>query len=197
MYKSIWIGMLILALLLLIISIALIILWRVPNLIDEISGRKAKRYVKRLQRINSTTNAFDKMSTNEVYMGIPSEMLLDEDFSELELGSSVVEEKLSSSSKNINIEKKDSINSVENEGNEGSKTFLPNESLEEEENTTFLDEGEGEDSTTFLSNESSEDEEESTSFLEDEEDSTSFLDSNEEVEKGYKIKIIEEQGSIF
>lgn len=49
------------------ISLILMVAWRVPDLMDEISGRKAKRQIKHLREANIGTGAFDSMSTNDIY----------------------------------------------------------------------------------------------------------------------------------
>lgn len=71
--------MLLIALLLFLLSIILLFVWRVPELMDELSGRKAKRQIQRLHELNVGTGTFDKLSTNEIYSGISSGTLMNSD----------------------------------------------------------------------------------------------------------------------
>lgn len=71
--------MLLTALLLFLLSIILLFVWRVPELMDELSGRKAKRQIQRLHELNVGTGTFDKLSTNEIYSGISSGTLMNSD----------------------------------------------------------------------------------------------------------------------
>lgn len=79
MLRTIWILMLLTALLLFLLSIILLFVWRVPELMDELSGRKAKRQIQRLHELNVGTGTFDKLSTNEIYSGISSGTLMNSD----------------------------------------------------------------------------------------------------------------------
>lgn len=67
MYRVLWLGMLLLGLLLLVIAIILFFVWRVLDLMDEISGRKAKRQIRRLHELNIGTGSLGRMSTTDVY----------------------------------------------------------------------------------------------------------------------------------
>lgn len=179
MFKGIWIAMLVFASVCLLTAIVLIIIWNIPNLLDELSGRKAKRYIKNLHELNSTTRTFDKMSTNDIYMGISSDLLLSEDFN-------TSDRELIIESNTVNFEEDLSLQEKEN-----------SISTEEDSATSFLSDtgSDIEDSTSFLGD----DTEEKTSFLEDGEleDSTSFLSSNSKESKViYTIKILEEQSSL-
>ena len=53
--------------LLIVISIVLIFVLNVPAMLDELSGRKAKRQIKRLRELNVGTGSFDTMSTSGLY----------------------------------------------------------------------------------------------------------------------------------
>lgn len=79
MWKELWIIMLVLAFVTLGIAILFTFIWDIPNLIDELSGRKAKRQIKMLHELNSSTSTFDKLSTNEIYSGISSGTLLNDE----------------------------------------------------------------------------------------------------------------------
>lgn len=84
MWKDLWVGMLLLSFILLVISIVLVFVWNIPGIIDELSGRKAKRQIKLLHELNSSTNTFDNLSTNEIYVGISSGTLLNEELSNID-----------------------------------------------------------------------------------------------------------------
>lgn len=49
------------------VSILLTFLWKIPDLLDELSGKKAKRQIKRLRELNIGTGGFEGISTNELY----------------------------------------------------------------------------------------------------------------------------------
>lgn len=76
MLRDISLVMLISGFLLLFISVLLIFVFKVPELIDELSGRKAKRQIKMLHELNMGTGSLDKLSTSEIYSSIPSGSLL-------------------------------------------------------------------------------------------------------------------------
>jgi carbamoylphosphate synthase small subunit len=48
-------------------SILLAFLWKVPDLLDDLSGRKAKRQIKRLRDINVGTGGIDGIDTKDLY----------------------------------------------------------------------------------------------------------------------------------
>lgn len=79
MYRELWIVMLSVGVLLLIVSLMLFFIWGIPELIDELTGRKAKRQIKIMHDINLNTGVFDKYSTSDIYCGIPSGSLVSED----------------------------------------------------------------------------------------------------------------------
>lgn len=180
MWKEIWILMLVLAFISLAVAILLTFIWDIVNIIDELSGRKAKRQIKMLHDLNSSTGTFDKLSTNEIYTGISSGTLLNEELS------NIYEEEI----KNF-----DNTNVYDGASDEVSDT----------ESTSYLSDSEedGEETTSYLND----DVEESTSYLDDKEEyeeSTSYLSSDDSTEdlalKGIveetSIKIIEEQSSL-
>ena len=49
------------------VSILLTFLWKIPDLLDELSGKKAKRQIKRLRELNIGTGGIEGISTNELY----------------------------------------------------------------------------------------------------------------------------------
>ena len=147
MWKEIWIIMLLVAFICLVGSILLVFLWDVPSLIDELSGRKAKRQIKMLHELNSSTSTFDKLSTNEIYSSISSGTLLNEELHNID----------KDEVKDFDIN--ESIEDVE----ETSTSFLGSEV---EESTSYLADDVSE-ATSYLGEE---DYGESTSFLSTEEE---------------------------
>lgn len=71
--------MLSMGILLFALSITLIFALKIPDLMDELSGRKAKRQIKRLKELNIGTGAIEEMGTEDVYMTVSSGNLLGED----------------------------------------------------------------------------------------------------------------------
>lgn len=55
MLKAIWVGMLILGLILLILAVILSICWRVVSIVNELSGKTAKRQIELLKNIKVST----------------------------------------------------------------------------------------------------------------------------------------------
>lgn len=79
MLYNIWVVMIVCSALLFLLSLTLIFVFKVPDLLDELSGRKAKRQIKRLKELNIGTGTIDNLSTDDVYAAIPSgSLLLDE-----------------------------------------------------------------------------------------------------------------------
>lgn len=59
--------MLLVGVLLILLSLILMVVWKVPSLIDELSGRKAKRQIERMRKLNVATSGLASMDTNEFY----------------------------------------------------------------------------------------------------------------------------------
>lgn len=49
------------------ISLLLAFLWKIPDLLDELSGRKAKRQITRMKELNIGTGGIEGITTNELY----------------------------------------------------------------------------------------------------------------------------------
>ena len=58
--------------LLFVVSLVLMVVFKVPELIDELSGRKAKRQIKRLKELNEGTGVIEGMETEDFYMSVGS-----------------------------------------------------------------------------------------------------------------------------
>lgn len=166
MWKEIWIIMIVVGSLLFTVGVILMYIWDIPSLVDELSGKKAKRQIKMLHDMNSSTGTFDKLSTNEIYSTIPS-------------GSLISGELANTSDFNILPISNNSINFSENISSE--------EDLEE--STTYINADE-EESTSYLSVESCE----STSFLDVTKGNN--VNSVEGFKNSKTIKVIEEQSSL-
>lgn len=135
--------------LLIVISIVLIFVLNVPAMLDELSGRKAKRQIKRLKELNVGTGSFDTISTSGLYnvsTGTQTSMSTDEedDFdvkdnfvSPTETNESVVNNSSTSSESVVEapkeVEDEDSVstNYFQETGNDSAD-------LEETANTNFL-----------------------------------------------------------
>lgn len=79
MLHVIWLGMLLAGIISILLSIILGVLFHIYDLAEELSGRRAKRQIKRLRELNIGTSSLDKMGTDEVYSVMPSGNLLSED----------------------------------------------------------------------------------------------------------------------
>lgn len=139
--------------LLIVISIVLIFVLNVPAMLDELSGRKAKRQIKRLKELNVGTGSFDTISTSGLYnvsTGTQTSMSTDEedDFdvkdnfvSSTETNESVVNNSSTSSESVVEtpkeVEDEDSVstNYFQETGNDSAD-------LEETANTNFLEDDE-------------------------------------------------------
>lgn len=183
MWKDIWVLMLVLSFVMLVISIILMYVWDIPKLVDELSGRKAKRQIKMLQELNSSTSTFDRLSTNEIYSGISSGTLVNEELS------NIYKEKTERYIHDI-----PPISSLEVFNSDLATLSKVNALEDNEEATSFLNNEDGEP-TSFLNNE----DDESTSFLGDiDEESTSFLNEDiiENSLEELSIVLLEEQSSL-
>ena len=126
MLWNVWLGMVIVGVILLITSIILTFILKIPELLDELSGRKEKRQVKRLRDLNVGTGSLDGVATEDVYQVMSSGSLLSD-----EVNIEVI---------NTKIEKEQEI---EDEGKD-----LPTSNLDYEENKTgYVSEGE---STSYI-----------------------------------------------
>lgn len=72
MYREIWLVMLIVGFILFIISLALIGIWGIFDLIGELTGRKSKKQIKRMQDLNSFSTGTSNELLNEKYASILS-----------------------------------------------------------------------------------------------------------------------------
>lgn len=115
-----------------VLSIILIFAFKIPDLLDELSGRKAKRQIKRLKELNIGTGAIEEMGTEDVYMSVSSGNLLGE---EIKVKKSHVVE--SPSIENIEEDDEEDIATTDM-SEESSKTDFMDE--EDGVKTEFIDE---------------------------------------------------------
>lgn len=177
--------------LLFVTSLVLMVVFKVPELIDELSGRKAKRQIKRLKELNEGTGAVEGMATEDFYMSaggysITSDMA--------DINDSIV-----SDSKRLDT----SSDIEEDTDNQQPKEDIVEESEDEEESATeMVDDSDEEDfdaeeAATEMVDDS--DEEDSPTDLIDEDDQpTDLLSEEDETSKDdtHIITILEEQSSI-
>ena len=52
---------------LIVVSLILSVVWKIPSLIDELSGRKAKRHIDRMRKLNIATGSMNVSDTAEFY----------------------------------------------------------------------------------------------------------------------------------
>lgn len=83
MYRTIWFIMLGSGGTLFTLSIILFFVFNVPELLDELSGRKAKRQIKRLKKLSQSADISD-MSTEDIYSSVTSGSLLSRELKLLE-----------------------------------------------------------------------------------------------------------------
>lgn len=130
--------MLSLGILLFALSITLIFALKIPDLMDELSGRKAKRQIKRLKELNIGTGAIEEMGTEDVYMTVSSGNLLGEDVAPKKVH--VVESPtLESNESDIEEDEEDNIATTDMSSESDDKTDLMEED-EEGSKTEYIDE---------------------------------------------------------
>lgn len=182
MLYTIWVVMLVTGILLLTLSIILMFLFRIPDLLDELSGRKAKRQIKRLKELNGGTGALENISsgfhTDDIYSAISSGSLISKEISEIDKVSSF-SEPFDEAKKSVVYQEVKNISSEEETGFMG---ITPSSSVVKDESSV-------EEKTGYMS-------EVSTSYIEDS-DVTNIL-SDVESHKSNKrvVEILEEQTSI-
>lgn len=154
MLRDIGIIMLCSGVVLLTIALVLIFVLRIPDLLDELSGRKAKRQIKRLKELNVGTGSLEGMATDDVYMAISSGSLLSEEIRVKTEKDSDISEDVSTTG-NIQKAFSESVDSVsgsivssgEEETSPVARVFdVSNisDSVDKEENPTdFMDDEEG------------------------------------------------------
>lgn len=134
MLRTIWLCMVVSGSLLFILSVVLIFVFRIPDLLDELSGRKAKRQIQRLKELNIGTGALGDMATDDIYMALPTSGTL--------LEESITKSQVENEKKSESYEESDTSD-VTAEAEEGKTGYI-----EEQGSTSFIDEEEIEDNGT-------------------------------------------------
>lgn len=196
MLRDIGVIMLCVGVVLLAISLILIFVLKIPDLLDELSGRKAKRQIERLKKLNVGTGSLEGMDTDDVYLALSSGSLVSED----------IEVQTKISSRDLDEETNTGDIQVDSSGNrdDSSGSIL---SSNEEENTPVSREikieevsedsdSSEEDPTGFMDADETDTEDAVTSYV-GEGEVTGMLNEIQEYENNKKvIEIIEEQTSL-
>ena len=172
--------------LLFVTSLVLMVVFKVPELIDELSGRKAKRQIKRLKELNEGTGAIEGMATEDFYMSAGGYSVTS-DIAD-------ISDSLVSDSKRLDTSSSDI---GEDTDNQQSKEDIAEDSEDDEESATEMVDDSEEESATEMVDDS--DEEDSPTDLIDEDDQpTDLLSEEDETSKDdtHIITILEEQSSI-
>lgn len=166
---NLWLVLLILGIICIVVALILMCVFRVPDLIDELSGRKAKRQIKKLKELNVNTTGGLDLATEDILSApvdmdkvITPDILVDKRISDKISGKNTTVE---SNNESHTISKKVEISEIENDSNKS-------------EGTTNTEQDTSELSTEYL---------EETSFMSDIED---YKESISEIE------LIEEQTSL-
>lgn len=183
--------------LLFVTSLVLMVVFKVPELIDELSGRKAKRQIKRLKELNEGTGAIEGMATEDFYMSaggysITSDMA--------DINDSIVSDSLVSDSKRLDTSSSDI---GEDTDNQQSKEDIIEDSEDDEESATEMVDGSDEDdfdaeeAATEMVDDSDEDDS-PTDLIDEDDQPTDLLSEEDETSKDdtHIITILEEQSSI-
>lgn len=67
MFQTIGFSMLAVSIILLVIALVLAVVWHIPSLMDELSGRKARRQIDRMRKLNLASSNFSVTDTSEFY----------------------------------------------------------------------------------------------------------------------------------
>ena len=178
--------------LLFVTSLVLMVVFKVPELIDELSGRKAKRQIKRLKELNKGTGAVEGMATEDFYMSaggysITSDM-------------ADINDSLVSDSKRLDTS---STDIGEDTDSQQPKEGIEEDSKDDEESATEMVDGSDEDdfdaeeAATEMVDDSDEDDS-PTDLIDEDDQPTDLLSEEDETSKNdtHIITILEEQSSI-
>lgn len=127
MLWDIGLAMLIVGILLLVVSLILVFALKIPDLLDELSGRKAKRQIKRLKELNIGTGSLEGIATDDFYSSLSSGNLLSEEYKAVSDGiKSVTEEELVS---NVDSQEDDSKTQFMDESEDMATGFIGDEDV--------------------------------------------------------------------
>lgn len=185
--------------LLFVTSLVLMVVFKVPELIDELSGRKAKRQIKRLKELNEGTGAIEGMATEDFYMSAGGYSITSDI---ADINDSIISDSLVSDSKRLDTS---STDIGENTDNQQPKEGIAEDSEDEydEESATEMVDGSDEDdfdaeeAATEMVDDSDEDDS-PTDLIDEDDQPTDLLSEEDETSKNdtHIITILEEQSSI-
>ena len=177
--------------LLFVTSLVLMVVFKVPELIDELSGRKAKRQIKRLKELNKGTGAIEGMATEDFYMSAGGYSITSDI---ADISDSIISDSLVSDSKRLNTSSSDI---GEDTDNQQPKEDIVEDSEDDEESATEMVDDSDEESATEMVDDSDEDDS-PTDIIDEDDQPTDLLSEEDETSKNdtHIITILEEQSSI-
>lgn len=177
--------------LLFVTSLVLMVVFKVPELIDELSGRKAKRQIKRLKELNEGTGAIEGMATEDFYMSAGGYSITSDI---ADISDSIISDSLVSDSKRLDTSSSDI---GEDTDNQPPKEDIVEDSEDDEESATEMVDDSDEESATDMVDDSDEDDS-PTDIIDEDDQPTDLLSEEDETSKNdtHIITILEEQSSI-
>lgn len=177
--------------LLFVTSLVLMVVFKVPELIDELSGRKAKRQIKRLKELNEGTGAIEGMATEDFYMSAGGYSITSDI---ADISDSIISDSLVSDSKRLDTSSSDI---GEDTDNQPPKEDIVEDSEDDEESATEMIDDSDEESATEMVDDSDEDDS-PTDIIDEDDQPTDLLSEEDETSKNdtHIITILEEQSSI-
>lgn len=177
--------------LLFVTSLVLMVVFKVPELIDELSGRKAKRQIKRLKELNEGTGAIKGMATEDFYMSAGGYSITSDI---ADISDSIISDSLVSDSKRLDTSSSDI---GEDTDNQQPKEDIVEDSEDDEESATEMVDDSDEESATEMVDDSDEDDS-PTDIIDEDDQPTDLLSEEDETSKNdtHIITILEEQSSI-
>lgn len=177
--------------LLFVTSLVLMVVFKVPELIDELSGRKAKRQIKRLKELNKGTGAIEGMATEDFYMSAGGYSITSDI---ADISDSIISDSLVSDSKRLDTSSSDI---GEDTDNQQPKEDIVEDSEDDEESATEMVDDSDEESATEMVDDSDEDDS-PTDIIDEDDQPTDLLSEEDETSKNdtHIITILEEQSSI-
>lgn len=129
MLWDIGLAMLIVGILLLVVSLILVFALKIPDLLDELSGRKAKRQIKRLKELNIGTGSLEGIATDDFYSSLSSGNLLSEEYKAVSDGIKSVTEEEEELVSNVDSQEDDSKTQFMDESEDMATGFIGDEDV--------------------------------------------------------------------
>ncbi len=129
MLWDIGLAMLIVGILLLVISLILVFALKIPDLLDELSGRKAKRQIKRLKELNIGSGSLEGIATDDFYSSLSSGNLLFEEYKAVSDGIKSVTEEEEELVSNVDSQEDDSKTQFMDESEDMATGFIGDEDV--------------------------------------------------------------------